>query len=108
MRTLSNGKGTGVKGCNVENEEAHRWAQAIGQNFRAARLEAGLSAANGEFAQRIASFFLWTVEHGRANLSLESIVFLAEVVGEDITRLMKTATGKGKRDSGELRRSRTA
>jgi len=80
-----------VKTRAMADEATQRWAQVIGRNFRTARLKAGLTIADAAFVQKFATFFLWSVENGRANLSVESLVFLADLIGEDVAGLVKSA-----------------
>jgi transcriptional regulator with XRE-family HTH domain len=61
----------------------------FGENFRLARIKAGLTQRDIEAQTGITQAYVSHIEGGKLNPTLASMVGLAEVVGKDVRALLK-------------------
>src|SRR6185437_15738531 len=70
---------------------------AFGENFRRARMKAGLTQHDVEAHTGIKQAYVSQVESGRINLTLATMITLALAVGKDVDALLKRPASPARR-----------
>lgn len=70
---------------------------AFGENFRRARVKAGLTQQDIEAQTGIGQAYISQVESGRLNLTLATMTLFALAVGKDVRTMLKEPAVRAKR-----------
>jgi transcriptional regulator with XRE-family HTH domain len=70
---------------------------AFGENFRRARIKAGLNQQDFEAQTGIGQAYISQVESGRLNLTLATMTLFALAVGKDVRAMLKEPAVRAKR-----------
>jgi len=70
---------------------------AFGENFRRARVKAGLTQQDIEAQTGIGQAYISQVESGRLNLTLATMTLFALAVGKDVRAMLKEPAVRAKR-----------
>jgi DNA-binding XRE family transcriptional regulator len=75
-----------------EEKIREEFQKGFGNNLRAARLKAALNQSEVARQTRLTQQYLSLIEAGQQNLTLRTMIKLAEVVGSDLLELLERAS----------------